>query len=205
VIVVVEGPSAAGKTTWIVSHRDDAPVISEDVGGAQVVPASGEHDLAGYWAQVNASRWAMAVQAERRAEIVLCDTDPVKLHYAWSLWRAGHATGTEWRAAREANRRMFAAGCLGVADLILVSIPDPDVLAQRKVSDSSRTRRNFDLHRRLREPLREWYSAVSQLDPYRVRWSLPDEDIHSFTPLGIRTPRTGTEIYETLLSLLPES
>jgi nicotinamide riboside kinase len=203
VIVVVEGPSTAGKTTWIARHREDAPVISEDAGGFPAGVASGQLAVADYWAEVNASRWAMAVEAEHRAQIVLCDTDPFKLHYAWSLWRTGHASGSQWRAAREANRRMFAESRLGVADMILVSIPDPVILAQHKARDSRRTRRNFDLHRQLSEPLREWYHAVSLLDPLRVHWSHPDESIHSLTALGTRSPRTGSEVYEKLLSHLP--
>jgi hypothetical protein len=142
-IVVVEGPSAAGKTTWIAGHRQDMAVITEDAGGA-------------------------------------------------------------WRAAREANRRMFTAGRLGIADLILVRIPDLDVLDQRKVGDPHRTRRNFELHRQLGEPLREWYQAVSRLDQHRVRWELPEEGIGGLTEPGIRNPRTGTEVYERLLSVLPQ-
>ena len=204
-IVVVEGPSAAGKTTWIARYRDDAPVINEDAGGAPVDATSGELAAADHWAQVNANRWEMAVEAEHHAQLVLCDTDPFKLHYTWSLWRVGRASGSEWRAAREASRRMFAVGRLGVADLILVSIPDPDVLARRKASDSSRARRNFELHKQLSEPLREWYHAVSRLDPLRVRWSLPDESIHGLALLGTRSPRTGTEVYEKLISLLPRN
>jgi hypothetical protein len=135
---------------------------------------------------------------------VLCDTDPFKLHYAWSLWRAGHASASEWRAAREANRRMFAAGRLGMADVILVSIPELEVLTRHRSSDSSRARRNFELHGQLGEALREWYQAVSQLDPPRVRWSFPDAGIRGLAALGARTPRSGAEVYESLISLLPQ-
>ena len=99
---------------------------------------------------------------------------------------------------------MFAADRLGVADVILVTIPEPAVLSQRKAGDSTCTRRNFELHRQLAEPLREWYHAVSQLGPSRVHWSLPLSGIHGLTALGNRSPRTGTEIYEELLSLLPQ-
>jgi hypothetical protein len=204
VIVVVEGPSAAGKTTWIARNRGAAPVISEDAGRVRAGTACGDLPVAERWAQVNAGRWAMAVEAERRAPIVLCDTDPFKLHYAWCLWRIGHASAGEWRAARDASRRMFAAGRLGIADVILVSIPDPDVLARRKAADPSRTRRNFELHRQLSEPLREWYHAVGHLDPGRVCWSLPGDNIYDLFRLGTRNPRSGTEIYDKLLSLLPQ-
>ena len=36
VIVVAEGPSVAGKTTWIARHRGDPAVICDDAGGIEV-------------------------------------------------------------------------------------------------------------------------------------------------------------------------
>jgi len=151
-IVVIEGPSAAGKTSWIAAHSEDALVVAEYAGPAQV--DADEIDTANYWAEANAVRWATAIQAEPCTQIVLCDTDPFKLHYTWSLWRLGHASTREWNLARDANRRMFTAGRLGIADVVLVSIPDSDALARRRASDSNRTRRNFELHKQLSEPLR---------------------------------------------------
>jgi hypothetical protein len=40
-------------------------------------------------------------------------------------------------------------------------------------ADTTRRRRNFDLHVQLAAPLRDWHAAVSPLDPNRVRWELP--------------------------------
>ncbi len=162
-IVVVEGPSAAGKTTWIARHRDDAAVIGEITPDQPAAGLESIEAVADYWAHVNAGRWAMAVEAEQQSKIVLCDTDPFKLHYARCLWRAGYATVSEWRAARDANRKLFVAQRLGIADLILVSIPDESILATRRLADSVQ----------LAEPLRDWYQAVSQLDSTRVSWALP--------------------------------
>ena len=200
-IVVIEGPSAAGKTSWIAAHSEDALVVAEYAGPAQV--DADEIDTANYWAEANAVRWATAIQAEPCTQIVLCDTDPFKLHYTWSLWRLGHASTREWNLARDANRRMFTAGRLGIADVVLVSIPDSDALARRRASDSNRTRRNFELHKQLSEPLREWYGAISQLDPRRVCWSFPDAGLSGITPLGTRSPRSGTEAFDNLMTLLP--
>jgi hypothetical protein len=44
---------------------------------------------------------------------------------------------------------------------------------QVRRADTTRRRRNFDLHVQLAAPLRDWYAAVSALDPHRVRWELP--------------------------------
>jgi hypothetical protein len=44
--------------------------------------------------------------------------------------------------------------------LILVSIPEPAVLAARGSADTTRRRRNFGRHAQLADPERDWYRAV---------------------------------------------
>ena len=201
-IIVVEGPSAAGKTTWIAAHRHGAAVIAEAQPGPAPHRGSDPASAAIHWAKVSASRWAAACQAEQRAEIAVCDTDPFKLHYVWCLWQTGHATARQWRAEMNANRQLFASGRLGIADLILVSIPEQAVLSARHHADTTRRRRNFDLHAQLAHPLRDWYRAVSALDPDRVRWHLPATGIPDLGMLQRRNPRTGTAIFDSLMDQL---
>jgi len=179
--------------------------VSAEYSGTGPPPGAGGLATSRYWAEANAARWAAAVNAEQRAPLVLCDCDPFKLCYTWSLWRIGHTAAGEWRAARDASRRMFAANRLGVADLILVSIPDQDVLAARRHADKTRTRRNFDLHRRLAEPIREWYQAVSELDAAaeRVRWLHPPNGTDELARVGSRAHRSGTDLFDRLIALLP--
>jgi hypothetical protein len=74
------------------------------------------------------------------------------------------------RAARGV-RAAFAAGRLGLADLVMVSFPASEVLRAHEAGDQTRSRRAFDLHLTLCEPLREWYSVVEKADPGRVVWS----------------------------------
>jgi hypothetical protein len=199
----VEGPSATGKTTWVTAHRHGAALIGE----ARPGPAPSRHRdpaaAAAHWAELNAARWAAACQAEQQAGIALCDTDPFKLHYVWCLWQTGNATAGQWRAEMSATRQLFAARRLGVADLILVSIPEPATLAARRHADATRRRRNFDLHAQLADPLRDWYRAVSALDPDRVRWELPATGIPGLGTLQPRNPRTGTAIFDALMDQLP--
>jgi hypothetical protein len=95
---------------------------------------------------------ALAVAGDRPA---VCDTDPFKLHYTWCLWQTGHASARQWRAERDATRQLFADHRLGIADLILVTIPDPAVLAARRRADTTRARHNFELHAQLAGPLRD--------------------------------------------------
>jgi hypothetical protein len=198
-IVVVEGPSAAGKTTWIAAHCQHTAVISE----AAPEPSPGPGAAAAGWAQVNAARWAAATRAEQETGTAVCDTDPFKLHYTWCLWQTGHASTHQWRADRDANRQLFADQRLGIADMILVTIPDPAVLAARRRTDTTRTRRNFDLHAQLAGPLRDWYQAISRLDSSRVRWELPSAGLNDLSTLCPRNQRTGTGTFDSLIEQLP--
>lgn len=179
-----------------------ATVIAEAPGGPAPDRAVDPEGAAAHWAAVSAGRWHAATRGEQRAGLAVCDTDPLKLHYVWSLWRTGHASRRQWHAELAATRLLFARQRLGIADLILVTIPDPAVLAARRRADLTRRRRNFDLHAQLAGPLRDWYHAVEQLDPPRVRWDLPAAGIPDLAP-GPRRHRTGTEAFEALISQLP--
>jgi len=102
-----------------------------------------------------------------------------------------------------ASRQLFADQRLGIADMILISIPDPAALTARRHADTTRRRRNFDLHSQLASPLRDWYHAISRLDPDRVRWELPPTGTHDLTAHGHRSQRTGTDTFDALIDQLP--
>lgn len=201
-IIVVEGPSAAGKTTWIAAHCRSGTVIGETPSGPAPQRNLDPDGAAQHWARLSAARWHAARRAEQRTGTAVCDTDPLKLHYVWSLWRTGHASRRQWDAELNATRRLFTQGRLGIADLILVEIPDPATLAARRQADTTRRRRNFDLHVQLVSPLRDWYHAVEQLDPRRLRWELPATGIPD-TTLGPRDDGTRTNTFDALISQLP--
>jgi hypothetical protein len=204
VIVVVEGPSAAGKTTWTQRHCDPAIVVAETTAAeVAAAPDHREHPTAAaeFWTRLGGARWEQALRIEQASGIAVCDSDPFKLHYAWSLWRTRHGRRSDWAAALDANRRAFAEGRLGVADLMLVSVPATDTLIRRRQGDTTRRRRNFDLNVQLAAPLTDWYRAIEELDPSRVIWHLPPAGLPGNLPP--REPRTGTELFDTLLARLP--
>ena len=172
-IVVVEGPSAAGKTTWVAAHGGGASVVLEELPAVEVT--DDPRGAARFWAEHGASRWARALEVERRTGLAVCDTDPLKLHYAWSTWQIGAATARDFDLGVTAYREAVADRRLGFADRYLVSIPDVGVLDARRQADPARRRRNFDVHRRLGEPLRQWYAALEAVRPGSVRWGFePD-------------------------------
>lgn len=204
-IVVVEGPSAAGKTTWTARHCDPAVIVAESTAAqAAAGPDQREYprEAAEFWAQLNSARWEQALRIEEASGVAVCDSDPFKLHYPWTLWRTGHAHRNAWTIALEASRPFFDTGRLGLADLILVTIPDRDTLIRHRDGDSSRRRRNFDLHVQLAAALAEWYRAIEQHDPARVIWRLPPEGLPGKLPP--REPRSGIHVLDALLARLPQ-
>ncbi len=125
-IVVVEGPSAAGKTSWIATHHGLVAVWEYRSLGTEPDRDTKPERAAGFWADANSERWREALDTESAHGIAVCDTDPFKLHYVWSLWRLGEASTSAWRNEAETNRQKFEAGLLGFTDLILCDIPDAD-------------------------------------------------------------------------------
>lgn len=109
---------------------------------------------ASFWAEHGATRWASALRTEQRYGLAVCDTDPLKLHYGWSLWRIGVANAEEFERQAAAYRKMVDHRRIGFADRYLVSIPNALTLESRRSADRSRRRRNFELHVRLAGPLR---------------------------------------------------
>jgi hypothetical protein len=171
VIVAVEGPSASGKTTWC--RRQPWPVVAEYTPTGNEPDGSDEALQAAYWVEVNSARWHQAVDLDADHEVVLCDGDPMKLHYSWSLARIGAAPWSRFECELGYAREALIDGRLGMADLVLVSVPPAGVLRARRAADPTRRRRSFDVHVELAGPLREWYTAVEQADPGGVVWAWP--------------------------------
>ena len=196
-IVAVEGPSAAGKTTWCRAHTAD--FVPEYVATGAEPDGSDPVAQADYWADVNCGRWGQAVELERRTGVAVCDGDPLKLHYSWCLAVVGASPWDRFHRELLRSRAAFATGDLGLVDLVVVSTASEQELRRHRAADGTRRRRSFDLHVRLREPLLAWYTTLERLSPGRVLWTLPQDD----TVLGTTTPR-ATRTDPTLLDALVE-
>lgn len=199
-IIAVEGPSAAGKTTWCRQH---ALEVVEEYAPTGVEPDGTDMPAqADYWTHVNSSRWGRAVSLEAREGLAICDSDPLKLHYSWCLSRIGASPWARFRHELAAVRQAFSAGTLGFADLVLVSIPPLEVLRAQRLADSTRARRSFELHSHLGDDLRTWYQAVDALEPGRICWQLPDDGMPSRIP-SPRSDRTDVALLDALVASLP--
>lgn len=195
-IVVVEGPSAAGKTTWCAAHGPDHVVA--ETGPIEPPGTASDDDLARFWGEIGCGRWAEALRVEAERGLAVCDTDPLKLHHDDGLARLGLVpwdrfdAGVRWAAEAVAARR------LGLADVVLVAVPDDGTLARRRDGDPTRTRRRFDLHRRLGPALRDWYATLDGLDPGRVGWEHPPE-----LPPPVGRERYDADLFRAWMDRLP--
>lgn len=200
-IVVVEGPSGAGKTTWCRKHAG-AHALLEALPDHVTVPTE-PHAAARFWVERNVARWQEVLERETRDGLAVVDTDPFKLHFVWTLFRTEQITEIEWTMQRDVARDAFAAGRYALADVFLVSDVDDATLRARRDTDPARTRRNFERHIRLRDSLMRWYSAVDRLEPGRVVFGLP---VAGITPdllaKGKRTTRSGRQLFDRLMGEL---
>ena len=200
-ILVVEGPSGAGKTTWCRTHGGKYALL-ESLPDHATVPTDPQA-AARFWVDRNVARWHDVLEREARDGLVVVDTDPFKLHYVWSLWRTGQATELEWTLQRDAAREAFAAGRYALADVVLVAEVDAGTLRARREADTTRTRRNFEVHVKLRDTTISWYRAIDRLEPGRVVFGLP---ANGLTPQliakGKRANRSGLDLFDRLMSEL---
>jgi hypothetical protein len=198
-IVVVEGISAAGKTSWCRKHAP-GQIVEESPQPADVPDRIADPERwTAYWIDRNALRWRRAGELDARAGLAVCDSDPLKLHYNFGLWRLGLLAPEHWRLARDLTRRAIAAGRLGFADLFLVKrIGLAQARAQRD-ADATRSRRHFELHARLGPPLEQWYRAIDLLLPGRVVWTLPEGGVPDAEP---RRAKDDLGLFDALMQAL---
>ncbi|HEY8785019.1 MAG TPA: hypothetical protein VIN63_00935 [Candidatus Limnocylindria bacterium] len=200
-IVVVEGPSGAGKTTWCRTHAG-ANALLEALPDHSTVPTEPEA-AARFWVERNVARWQEVLAREARDGLVVVDTDPFKLHFVWTLFRTRQVSEVEWTTQRDVARDAFASERYALADLFLVSNIDDGTLRARRETDPSRTRRNFERHLLLRDSLLRWYSAIDRLEPGRVVFDFPAAGITpDLIAKGKRNRRSGRELFDELMSEL---
>lgn len=200
-IVVVEGPSGAGKTTWCRTHGG-AYALLEALPDHLAVP-TGPAARARFWVDRNVAHWKQVLERERRDGLVVVDVDPFKLHYVWTLWRSGQVSELEWDLQREASRAAFSAGENALADLYLVSDIDQATLRAHRDADTTRKRGGFETNLRLRDSVLRWYRAIDDLEPGRVRFGLPQAGLtQDLLAVGPRKVRSGAELFQRLLDRL---
>jgi hypothetical protein len=211
VIIVVEGASAAGKTTWCrgmprdqVLFEGEHPAEFAPPGASDRLPANA-YAVAEYWAKENVRRWSMARSISELHGWVVCDTDPFKLHWSWTLWVTGLSSSEYWQRCREFAREAFVDGKLGLPDLVFFADLDVETLRRQKAADLTRTRSRHEMHILIAPALKRWYRAMAELDPARVEFRLPAEGIEArHLRLGQRVDGAGAATFDRLMSKLED-
>ena len=117
-IVVVEGISAAGKTTWC-QHHATQYLIKESYPEKRPDRQAGPGEAARIWTDWNCRRWSEAVAMERDLGVAVCDTDPLKLHFIWAMRQIGEVAESHWTAQLKFTRQALYDRRLGFADRYL--------------------------------------------------------------------------------------
>lgn len=198
-IVVVEGISASGKTTWCSRHGGEHVVAEHGRFANAPDRAQQPQAAAAFWAERNVDRWQAALRQEAHGGWAICDSDPLKLHYIWSLWQIGEASEQDWLMELAATRATVAQKRIGFADCYLVGRIDPQLARVRAKADPTRRRSNFELHVRLQSALLNWYQALEAAVPGRVRFDLPQ----AMPSVQRQDDRYAQDAFERLIAALP--
>ena len=160
-------------------------------------------EQARYWTGVNTVRWSQALDLENREGLAICDSDPLKLHYSWCLARIGAAQLSRFTSELACVREAMSQRRIGFADIVLMTVPDERTLRLQKEGDSTRSRRSFELHTKLRDPLIEWYESLDRLRPNHVVWQLPHEGVDSILETVPLVGRYDLGLLDALVEDLP--
>jgi hypothetical protein len=207
-IVVLEGISAAGKTTF-----------ARQFGAEHHVPEFPEREPlprqddpaevhAAYWVEHNARRFQAALEVEAAQGVAICDTEPFKSHFDWCMARAGFKSMDVFKAAMPIVRKAIEQQRLGFGSRYYVKRIEPQVARAQKEGDATRSRRNFDMHLALQPHLMDWFEALSFALPGRVKFAFPDREA-LLTELKEKAPeedpqRFDVSVFDTLIERLPK-
>jgi hypothetical protein len=168
-ILVIEGPSAAGKTTWCRTHCPD--LLAENASENSDAPDLYDDPLrvARFWVEFNAKQWQAGVQIEERKGIAVCDSDPLHLYFSWALWKTGALARDLFDAELPLYREAIGDGRIGLADLVLWREVPIEELRRRALLDSTRRRRRHDLYLSIIPGTKAWFASREHALPGSVR------------------------------------
>ena len=161
--VVIEGPSAIGKTSLCnnLLRSFQSVVLEETI--IKPIENYSPYEEAIYYMNYEMDRWKKSESLSGSNELVIFDTDPFKsLWFNWSLGFQNCLTLDELDGFL---RTRIDTNKIGFPDLYIVLKASQKELLHRKQVDKLRHRENFD-----------W---ISKVNPYRNRYF---EFIHSIEP-----------------------
>ena len=153
-----------GKTTLAAALARDAEAVVIGELDARAAPPVSES--AEWFVNRTVERWTQAREAAGDAPIVVLDGDVFK-----GLWYNPVFAEEGWPGIgilAPLYRREIERGRLGFPNHYVALDASVDVLRARRAGDPTRSRRNFEKHLRLVEPLRAYFDALGRADPGRV-------------------------------------
>ncbi len=172
-IVAIEGPSAAGKTTWCRTH---CSIWVEDTPANIAAPDlyNDPAEVGRFWVNHAIANWKRALAIERDHGIAVCDGDPFHLYFAWALWKSGALDNRLFEIESELYRCAFEKKVIGFVDLVLWLEAPEDEPRRRAKGDSVRRRKRHELYLALVPWIKAWFDARERLLPGGVRPLKPD-------------------------------
>jgi hypothetical protein len=168
-IVAIEGPSAAGKTTWCQSHvphvcvkEAPADIAAPDLFGDPM-------EVARFWVGYAVQNWQRALAIEQEHGIAICDGDPFHLYYSWALWKSGALAETLFEVESELYRNAFEKKQIGFVDHVLWLEAPVDELRRRARNDSTRRRKRHEIYLALVPWMKAWFQERERILPGTVR------------------------------------
>ncbi len=207
-IIVAEGISAAGKTTFARRFGDGRWLSEVEVKGRRLDSHAPLIDHARFWSDHNAFCFQLAMEIEAKHGFAICDTDPMKIHYSWCVERAGFHWPDKFDIAVPFVREAIEKRRLCFADLYLVKQIAPEAARAQKEGDATQRRGNFDQHLALQPHLMDWFSALSETLPDQVRWGFP-EPLALLAEIKDKAPeasprRFDVSVFDELVRRLPD-
>jgi deoxyadenosine/deoxycytidine kinase len=164
-IVAIEGPSAAGKTTWCRSHfpHNCLEAAPEKIAAPDLYAAPAE--VGKFWVNYAVENWQRALAIEREHGIAVCDGDPFHLYYSWALWKSGALTKTLFEIESELYRSAFENKQVGFVDHVLWLDAPIDELRRRAKADTKRRRKRHETYLALMLWMKAWFQERERLLP----------------------------------------
>jgi hypothetical protein len=158
-LIVVEGPSAVGKTTLLELVPADR-VIGEEA--LLVPPGTDSLGSLPYAVESSVRRWERLLEAEARHGRAYADSDPLKLYYDFARTAVGELDRGVYDAGWRLMARAMDERRISFADRVVFIYASRGTLAKRRAADATRRRGKFALHVRLAPAIEAYYAALEQ-------------------------------------------
>ncbi|MFC6964323.1 hypothetical protein [Halocatena marina] len=173
-IISLEGASAVGKTTTaeVLCDEFDAYRVPE----VNALFDTSKEDSTTWYFERQCDRWEIAIEREQEHDFVILDGDVLQpLWYNWIAHGLSHERADIEEFAPLDSiyrfyRKKLQERAVGFPDRYFFLHTDTDSLRQRKNSDETRTRRNFESHLQFTTPQRHYFEQLQTQSPERVRF-----------------------------------